>query len=149
MFAKPVGLPSNVRNPFVAVGVEKNDESVAVVEGDERVVGSESEEEPESSVDQAVVTTNPIRDLGLELSATMVGQRSRLATINGKTYEEGEMIPVIIEAGSRPDEVTVLQLQLAHVDRRSVVLRMAGQEHLLQLRNEVPTDAIVVKPRRE
>jgi hypothetical protein len=59
------------------------------------------------------------------------------------------MIPVIIEAGEAAAAATTIQLQLAHVDRRFVVLEMDGHQHRLQLRNEVPNDAIVVKSRSE
>jgi hypothetical protein len=149
LLAMPVGLPSNARNPFAAIGQVKKDESLAVLEVDEPVEGAEREEERENSVDAAVVTSNPIRELGLQLNATMVGQRSRLATISGKTYEEGDTVPVNIESGMGPDQVTMIHLQLAHVDRRFVVLQFDGHQHRLQLSNEVPKDAIVVKPRPE
>lgn len=149
LLATPVGLPSNTRNPFAAIGQKKKDESLAVSAADERVVASEREEELGNSVDPAAVTSNPIRELGLELSATMVGQQSRLATINGKTYREGETIPVKIEADMRPDQAAMLQIQLTHVDRRFVVLQLDSHQHRLQLRNELPNDAIVVKSRIE
>jgi hypothetical protein len=148
LLAMPAELPINTRNPFAAIGQKDEDESLTV-EDDERVVGSEIEVGSEDLVDRTVVTSNPIRDLGLQLNTTMVGQRSRLATINGKTYEQGEMIPVIIEAGEAAAAATTIQLQLAHVDRRFVVLEMDGHQHRLQLRNEVPNDAIVVKSRSE
>ncbi|HUG70387.1 MAG TPA: hypothetical protein VMM76_21740 [Pirellulaceae bacterium] len=149
LLATPAGLPISTRNPFAAIGHVKKDEALAVIEADERVVGSESEEDLENSVDPATVTSNPIRELGLQLNATMVGKRSRLATINGKTYKEGETIPVNIEADMGRDQATMIQIQLTHVDRRFVVLQLDSHQHRLQLRNELPNDAIVVKSRIE
>lgn len=151
LLTKPAELPSNTRNPFAAIVQETPDESLAMVEVDEQVVGSDRDAESDAAVEQeqAVVTANPIRELGLQLNATMIGRRARLATINGKTYEEGETIPVIIEAGVEPDDLMTIELRLEQVDRRFVVLQLDGQQHRLQLRNEIPKDAIVVKPRPE
>ena len=152
LLATPAGVPAIARNPFAAKHQEKNDEPIAAVEGDEPeepFVGPETEAELKASIDQIGETSNPIRALGLELNATVVGQRSRLATINGKSYKEGETIPVIIDSGEAADAVTAVSLELAHVERRFVVLKMDGVEHSLQLRNDDPRDATVVKSRGE
>ena len=145
LLAMPASIPFDARNPFSRSGQDETDESPAV-EDDERVVSSDTEAEP---VDRTVVTRNPIRELGLELNATMVGPRSRLATINGKTYRQGETIPVIIDTGLAAGAATTFPLELSHVDRRFVDLEMDGQRHRLQLRSEVVKDAIVVKSRPE
>ncbi|MEO8494785.1 MAG: hypothetical protein ABI614_06925 [Planctomycetota bacterium] len=118
-------------------------------EDGEQVVMQETEEESEEPVGADILPSNPIRDLGLQLTATMVGQRSRLATINGKTYSQGETIPVIIETGTTADSGITLPLELVRVDRRFVVLTMDGQEHCLELPNEISQDAVVVKSRAE
>jgi len=149
LLAVPTGIPANARNPFAVRYKDKIDESLAAVEDDERVRRPETEAESAEGVDRTVVASNPIRELGLQLNATMVGQRSRLATINGRTYREGETIPVIIDTGLTAGAVTTMPLELARVDRRFVVLEMDGHKHRLQLRNEVSKDAIVVKSRPE
>ena len=150
LLAVPAGIPLDARDPFASNRNGAETELLAATEDDERVVLEETDlEVTEQAVESTAVTTNPIRDLALDLNATMVGQRSRLATINGKTYEQGDKIPVIIESDAADDAVTEIELQLSVVARRFVVVEFAGHKHRLQLRNEVPTDAIVVKSRRE
>ncbi|MBC8356504.1 MAG: hypothetical protein H8E66_31370 [Planctomycetes bacterium] len=146
--ALPATVAADARNPFVGVGREEKDESLVGVDDDERVEQEDIEQAVEN-IDGPRVAANPIRELGLQLNATMIGRRTRLATINGKTYEQGETIPVFIETGVGTDKVTKVQLNLTHVDRRFVELQMDVHQHRLRLRNEIPKDAIVVKPRPE
>lgn len=150
MMAIPTEIPASTRNPFAAIVREETNEPTTVdVANDERVEESQTDESLVEHVQEVVAAANPIRQLGLQLNATMVGRRSRLATVNGKTYEEGETIPVVIDAGAGSDVQTTLQLELDHVERRFIVLRLNGQQHRLNLPNELPKDAIVVKPRSE
>jgi hypothetical protein len=149
LLAVPASIPSDARNPFFTRGHDLADELLASVYEDERIVLPGTKDELAKPVDQTPVARNPIRELGLELNATMVGQRSRLATINGTTYGQGETIPVIVDQGMAAGVVTTVPLEVAHVHRRFVVLKMDGYQHRLQLPDEVTKDAIVVKSHPE
>lgn len=138
---------ADARNPFAAIVQDKNDESSDAGDVGEQVAQSETEQESEKSINQNAVAINPIQALGLQLTATMVGQRSRLATINGKTYEEGQ-ISVKIDPGVPGGPEITVPMKLK-VDRRFVDLEMGGYRHRLQLPTEVSRDAIVVKSRPE
>ena len=126
LLAVPARIPVEARNPFLARGRE--------------VALTDSKKD-----DRTRVARDPIRELGLRLNATIIGQRSGLATINGKTYRTGDTIPVVIDADLPTGAVTTVPLQLSEVGRRSVVLQMGGHLYRLQLRSEEMKDAIVVK----
>lgn len=148
--AMPAGIAASARNPFAAIKRKKIDKSVAAAEGGAPDQEPNAESESAEPVEKAIAAANdPIRALGFRLTATMVGQRSRLATINGKTYEQGETISVSPDPGIAADAMATVPVTLKSVDRQFVVLEMAGHEHQLQLPNELPRDAIVVKSRPE
>lgn len=145
--AVPAPIGADARNPFVVAIPIESEQTIVAATDDEQVRSADIETQVMEIVEEEVTTSNPIRELGLQLNATMVGRRARLATINGKTYERGETITVIIEGGAVPDLEAELQLELAHIERSFIVLRMDEHQHRLYLPNELPKDAIVVKPR--
>ncbi len=147
--AMPAGIPASARNPFAAIKPEKIDMSVAAAEGGDPNNRPNPESQSAEPGDNPIVASDAIRALGFRLTATMVGQRSRLATINGKTYKQGETIPVNTDPGMAADAMATVPVKLAHVDRRFVVLNMGGHEHQLQLPEKLPQDAIVVSSRPE
>lgn len=65
-------------------------------------------------------------DLGMVLSSTIVGQRRRVAQINGKPYRQGEIVR--LEKDGQQIEFT-----LAEVHPRRVVLRRKGHEFELSI----------------
>ncbi len=156
LLAVPTTLSKESRNPFAwLVADEPASETVVDEQQHEEEAGLTQEElqKLEQQRDALAESQDPIEELGLQLHATMVGKRSRLATIKGKSYEQGEAIPVMIvervmgSTSEKAEQVTNRELKLLHVDRRFVVIEMDGKQHQLQLRNQIPKDAIVVKPR--
>lgn len=149
--AAPAGIAIDARNPFAARVVASPDKSLAEDEGADGVKQRDAEPERKAFAKLPAAKTNPIRNLGLQLNATVVGRRSRLATINGEMYEEGETIPVIIETDSESgtDSSEEMELELARIDRRFVLLKMGDFQHLLPLQDDIPYDAIIMKSRSQ
>lgn len=156
LLALPAALPKKSRNPFAWLVTEvPANEAEADVEQNDEEPGLTQEElqKLEQQRDALAKSRDPIAELELQLNATMVGKRARLATINGKSYEQGESIHVMIiesimgSTNEEEEQVTNKELKLLHVDRQFVVVEMDGKQHQLQLRNQIPKDAIVVKPR--
>ncbi len=165
--ALPTTVSGDTRNPFVRIAMPEP-VVLAVVEGqatDEEQTAEEeaglTQEELEMQEKRELLAQarNQLKDFGLKLNATMIGRRSRLATINGKSYEQGEAIPVMIiedvansadafqeQATEIHEQFTEKEVMLLHVDRRFVVVEMDGQRHRLRLKNEIPKDAIVIRP---
>ena len=148
-FTLPTMIPADVRNPFIAAKEPetKADQELVATTDDERIELVDEDSQPPEVVEEDVTGDNPIRKLGLKLNATMVGRRCRLATIDGRTYEQGETISVLVEGDAKPDPATELRLELVQIERNFIRLRMDDHEQCLYLPNELPKDAIVVKPR--
>lgn len=91
------------------------------------------ESEPEA-VDESVGTAAPVTpaELGLQLSATVIGPRTRLATINGRTYAERAQIRIKQMAGDDGSQ-PVLTMELRSVAKNFVVLEYGGGIYRLPL----------------
>jgi hypothetical protein len=116
-------IPPAARNPFQQA---KSEQDLANAKN-----ASAGQLGQENALDNE---TRP-EDLGLRLTATMVGNRIRIATINGKQYQENALINAA--AGGAPEvnakplggDAFVLKL----VDRKFVILERNGKTYQLQL----------------
>jgi hypothetical protein len=103
-----------------------------------------SDEEPaehEPPARAAEIAKTPVarrtpEDMGLTLTATMVGPEIRLATINGRTYRELDWILTNERSddAALDDRTTKPSFQLLKVGRRSVVLGRGGEHFELSIR---------------
>lgn len=112
---------SGLRNPF----------QIAVNEL-QRSAGQESDHDARKEVSEELRRPE---DFGLQLTATIVGSRLRLATINGKQYRENAtvMISNMEEAPSDPITTLVPGFVLKTVAKKHVVLEREGKLYQLQL----------------
>ncbi|MFV1967749.1 MAG: hypothetical protein ACC628_20150 [Pirellulaceae bacterium] len=120
---RPAEWQSEWRDPFHAIRSEPVDD-----------VEEEEETAPEPAAVQVVDKTP--EDLGITLTATVVGPQLRLATINKQTYREHDLIPVEEDSDDslepRVREPTA-GFTLLKVDRRSVLLSRNGKEFELSI----------------
>lgn len=121
---------SLTRNPFANLSIP---DAIKSLQDEE-----EREEETESHLEIAADTTPPKFDeLGLLLSGTMVGSRSRMATVNGKSYREGEEITTAVgntaneeTLGPRAAETTLV---MQEIHSQFVIVSYGGERHTLRL----------------
>jgi hypothetical protein len=119
--APPLGL----RNPFQSatniLSINAEDETKAI---------SDQETVPEvGKLRQKEL--NP-EEIGLRLTATVVGSRVRMATINGKPYRENARIDMLAGENESSD-AAASQFVLKTVDRKFVVLEHNGKLYQLKL----------------
>lgn len=105
------------RDPFHAVEAEVADEEV----------------KPVQEVIQPVVLKP--EDLGLKVTSTVVGPARRVALINGRTYQEGQ----VIRCGREGQEIA---FQLVEVQPRHVVLERDGHRFELAIPKKTLSDRI-------
>lgn len=109
---------------------------------------SEADEAEEEQEAELPTTVQDILEEGyLTLTMTMLGKRRRLATINGKVFSEGDVIPVTVERGLGRREL--FKLNLARVERRSAVITYNEETFQIELQDRIPADAIIVRPARK
>ena len=85
-------------------------------------------EDPAAASAAAAAAIDP-QSLGIVLGGVMVGPRSRLATINGETCREGEVISV----ADKRDKTVSYELRIVKVTRQSVQLEFGGKVFTLEL----------------
>ena len=111
---------------------------------DPEIEDEENEEEEEA---KRTTTVHDIFNEGyLTLTMTMLGKQRRLATINGKVFSQGDVIPVAVDGGM--GRQTLFKLNLTRVERRSAVLTYNEETFRLELQDRIPTDAIILRPAR-
>jgi len=111
------------RDPFVAVKTEEEEQQ-------EQIAETESQDVPKPL--PAVVTPE---SLELALSSTIVGPRSRVARINGKTYRPGDTV----KAGKDGQKI---EFALVEVHPRKVVLERKGKQFDLAIPRPGNSDRI-------
>jgi hypothetical protein len=123
----PIDSFALTRNPFanlsVPVALENEEENEDEAEGK-----SDSKAEPKPRT---------FEQLGLLLNGTMVGSRSRMATVNGQNYQEGDEFAVLT-AESTIDDQDEPQLEqstllMKEIHSRYVIVSYDGQLHTLYL----------------
>jgi hypothetical protein len=119
--APPLGL----RNPFQSAT------SILAINSEEDTKAPSDQETAAEAVKIRQKELNP-EELGLRLTATIVGSRVRMATINGKPYRENARIGMPAGGNENPD-AAALQFVLKTVDRKFVVLEHNGKLYQLQL----------------
>ena len=82
---------------------------------------------------QLVAAARKPADLGMTLSATIVGARTKLATINGKQYREAAEIELKETNGAPTTETLVLKT----IGQKFVVLERQGKLFRLSLSTEI------------
>jgi ABC-type ATPase with predicted acetyltransferase domain len=129
--SKPVHAFTADRSPFVDL-----------VEAEPEV--EEEDIEQEQVAQPKPKTVHDIFKEGhLQLTMTMLGRQRRLATINGKVFAEGDVVPVEVKSGSGKPEL--FNLTLKQVDRRSVELTFNAETFQIELPERTPADAIVIR----
>jgi hypothetical protein len=115
--------PQGVRNPFQRFAAQPGTADAGSPEGSTG---------PRTSSDGRRLDPS---DLGLRLTATIVGDRVRMATINGKPYRENARITFPGEDASQdPGQISQEPaLILKSVDRKFVLLERDGQLFRLHL----------------
>ncbi|MBS0209928.1 MAG: hypothetical protein JSS27_13350 [Planctomycetes bacterium] len=107
------------RNPFALVKLPPSETEIAEAQA--------KAAQQEQAVQQSRSVCTP-QESGLELSSTMIA-RVRKATINGKTYQLGDEVPV-----SRAIVFTLVGVEVGHV-----VLAREGSEFPLKIRRNTMT----------
>ncbi|MGE0758307.1 MAG: hypothetical protein AB7O38_14865 [Pirellulaceae bacterium] len=117
-----------LRDPFRAV---------AAVASPTEVADAEEERTEASGKDTPLSELKPDlspEELGLHLTATIIGKRIRMATINGKPYRERATIDVSAENRRRDDDsLPSASFVLKSVQRKSVTLERNGALYELEL----------------
>ena len=131
-FAKPASLPPGLRDPFLMAGSAPMGDGVAPGEG--------SQMQPFA----AVATPEA---LGLQLGGTVVGRRTRAATINGKTYSQGAAVAVRQSDGEEGSDgsgqsAAPVQFTLREVHPSYVVLERDGSVYSLTLKRPEAGDVV-------
>jgi hypothetical protein len=89
-----------------------------------------AEEDPAvTAAAQAAAAVADPKDLGVVLGGVMYGQRRRLATINGESYREGD----VVSLGDKQDKTLSYKYQVFRIDRDSVQLESGGRIFRLEL----------------
>lgn len=131
--AKPVQAFTADRSPFVDL-----------VEPEPEVEKEEEDIEQEQVAQLKPKTVHDIFKEGhLQLTMTMLGRQRRLATINGKVFAEGDVVPVELKSDSGKPEL--FNLTLKQVDRRSVELTFNAETFQIEIPERIPADAIVIR----
>jgi len=114
-------IASDQRNPFQAVPVEmERTETVAA-----------NDDPPVEPVRPPELTQERFEALGLKLTGTMLGRRSRSATINGRRYVEGAKVSPVDEDGRASADGHVFVLK--RVGPHLAILEMQGLQFRLEL----------------
>jgi hypothetical protein len=90
---------------------------------------AETSPEEQAAVATAAAARIDPQSLGLTLSGIMISQRSKLATINGETCHEGEILSV----ADKGDKSLTYELRVLRISRQSVQLDFGGQIFSLEL----------------
>lgn len=98
----------------------------------------EEHEDTEPPIEVVVETKPPTFDeLGLLLNGTMVGSRARMATVNGKSYQEGDEITVAPASGTSEDtpgpRAAETTLVMKEIRSQFVIVSYGGGLHKLRL----------------
>ena len=80
------------------------------------------------AVTSAAAAVDP-QSLGIALGGIMIGPRSRMATINGETCREGEMISL----ADKRDKTLTFELRVLKIFHHSVQLEIGGRIFTLEL----------------
>ena len=88
----------------------------------------ETPTEDAAAASAAAAAIDP-QSLGIVLGGVMIGPRSRLATINGETCREGEVISV----ADKRDKTVTYEFRIVKVSRQSVQLELGGKTFTLEL----------------
>jgi len=123
----PIDSFALTRNPFASLSVPD------ALENEE-----DNEDEAEGKNDlKSEPTPRTFEELGLLLNGTMVGSRSRMATVNGQNYQEGDEIAVLTAESTVNDQSETqseqLTLLLWEIHSRYVIVSYDGQLHTLRL----------------
>lgn len=97
------------------------------------------EQKTEHDVQQPPEPMPPtFEELGLVLNGIMVGINSRVATINGTNYREGQTVTVFADNSSRadslPPQTTEVKAEVNSIHSNFVVVRYDGRPHKLVLK---------------
>ena len=94
------------------------------------VATAEVEEEPQETAPEATP-----EDLGMVLSSTIIGPRSRVARVNGKSYRQGEAVKLLRDGQQ-------IEFTLVAVYPRRVVLKRQGGQFELKIPSPVSSGRI-------
>jgi hypothetical protein len=90
----------------------------------------QAEEDPGAiAAAQAAAAVLDPKDLGIVFGGVMIGPRRRLATINGESYREGD----VVSLGDKQDKTVSYQYRVFRIDRDSVQLESGGRIFRLEL----------------
>jgi len=92
------------------------------------VVAETPPEDPAAIAAAAVLTVEP-KDLGIVLGGVMVGPRTRVATINGESFREGDAVTVT----AKGDQTSSVAFRVHRITRQSVQLELNGRIFTLEL----------------
>jgi len=130
---QPAKLPTNMHtNPFGLV------DPVLTAKAPE---DNEEEEDNEEAAEPTTIIEVTPQSLGLQLTGTLVGRRTRLATIGGRTYRQGDKLRVTRNTQSgesyqpsrEVDNETPIVFDVRIVDVNSAVLARGNKEYELRL----------------
>jgi hypothetical protein len=105
-------------------------------QGEEKVLVQLAEQpiEPAQEVTEDPNEETRPEDFGLQLTATIVGEHLRLATINGKQYRENAKLPILQSAEGAPNDIQGgAAFVVKRVAKKYVVLEREGKLYQLQL----------------
>lgn len=125
----PAVLPEDQRDPF---GRPRASVSEKLIQQIQDEIDGELTVEPKTTGGDEP----DISDLKLVLSGTIFGTRFRSATINGSSYQEGDVVRIPVGTDSEATDAATgkaIELELVEVQPSHVVLKRGGKKHLLQL----------------
>jgi len=122
---RPALLPDAQRDPF---GRPKASISEKLIEQ----IQDEIDDQPSTSGGEEP----DVSDLKLVLGGTIVGTQFRSATINGSSYQQGDVVRVPVGTDSDATDVATgkaIEFELVAIQPSHVLLKRGGKEHRLQL----------------
>jgi hypothetical protein len=129
---KSAELPEDQRDPFGRLGAGDSEETLEQLQ-------DEIDDEPTGGLATAKSSGGnepDVSELKLVLGGTIIGGRFRSATINGSSYQEGDVVRVAVNANSRASDGATekeIEWELADVQASHVVLKRGEKEYLLEL----------------